>query len=78
MLLQNQYKNKMHGEFINLFHKLNLPLHFNFKGNKQTDIFDNSLSKIQEISKRFYQGIKRIEMDFLARVKKNSKEKYTS
>ena len=25
----------MHGEFINLFHKLGLPLHFNHKGNKQ-------------------------------------------
>ena len=35
MLLQNQYQNKLHQKFINLFHKLDLPLHFNHKGNKQ-------------------------------------------
>jgi len=35
MILQNQYKNRLHQEFINLFHSLGLPLHFNHKGNKQ-------------------------------------------
>jgi hypothetical protein len=35
MLLANQYQNKTHQEFINLFHQLGLPLHFNHKGNKQ-------------------------------------------
>jgi len=35
MLLANQYQNKTHREFINLFHELGLPLHFNHKGNKQ-------------------------------------------
>ena len=35
MLLQNQYQTKLHREFINLFHRLGLPLHFNHKGNKQ-------------------------------------------
>ncbi|MFH1290538.1 MAG: hypothetical protein ABIH92_03960, partial [Nanoarchaeota archaeon] len=35
MLLQNQYQNKLHRDFINLFHELGLPLHFNHLGNKQ-------------------------------------------
>lgn len=35
MLLANQYQNKLHQKFINLFHQLGLPLHFNHKGNKQ-------------------------------------------
>lgn len=32
--LTNQYKNKMHSGFINLFHELGLPLHFNHTGTK--------------------------------------------
>jgi len=34
MLLPIQYENEMHQEFINLFHELGLPLHFNHTGNK--------------------------------------------
>jgi hypothetical protein len=35
MLLTNQYQNRMQQEFLNLFHKLGLPLHFNHKGSKK-------------------------------------------
>ena len=30
----NQHENRLHQEFINLFHQLGLPLHFNHTGNK--------------------------------------------
>ena len=33
--LTNQYQNSLEKELIKLFHSLNLPLHFNYKGNKQ-------------------------------------------
>ena len=35
LTFNNQYENRMHQEFINLFHKLGLPLHFNHLGNRQ-------------------------------------------
>ena len=36
-ILINQYNNPLEKEIIKLFHQSNLPLHFNYKGNKQFD-----------------------------------------
>ena len=42
-ILQNQYNNKLEGEFIKLFHRLGIPLHFNSLGRR-------SFSNYQRIS----------------------------
>ena len=50
----------MHGEFINLFHRLGLPMHFNYKGNKQ-------FSNYQRISLIIlYQRSKKSLRDFVS------------
>lgn len=59
MLLQNQCFNSMHQEIINLFHRLGLPMHFNFKGNKQF----NNLQRVSLLI--LYQRSKKSLRDFL-------------
>jgi len=55
----------MHGEFINLFHRLGLPMHFNFKGNKQ-------FSNYQRISLIIlYQRSKKSLRDFVNELKES-------
>jgi len=65
MLITNQCHNRMHGEFINLFHRLGLPLHFNHKGNRQF----NNLQRVSLLI--LYQRSKKSLVDFCEELKES-------
>ncbi|MBU1988796.1 MAG: hypothetical protein KKD94_04945 [Nanoarchaeota archaeon] len=65
MLLANQHKNKLHREFINLYHRLGLPLHFNHKGNKEF----NNLQRVSLLI--LYQKSKKSLVDFCEELKES-------
>lgn len=70
MLLTNQCFNRMHGEFINLFHRLGLPMHFNHKGNKNF----NNLQRISLLI--LYRRSKKSLVDFCDELKKSLRVKW--
>ena len=72
MLLANQHQNRMHREFINLYHRLGLPLHFNHKGNKQF----NNLQRISLLI--LYQRSKKSLVDFCEELKESLWVKWLS
>ena len=62
----------MHREFINLYHRLGLPLHFNHKGNKQF----NNLQRISLLI--LYQRSKKSLVDFCEELKESLWVKWLS
>lgn len=65
-MYKNQYQNRMHKEFINLYHRLGLPLHFNWKGNKQFNnlqrvsiliLFQRSKKSLRDFSNELHESL---------------------